>query len=145
MADKGYQSVPYIFKDEKMQANFQNNFFKRPIARWRSFYLENFTSFPEVFNIFYFHGWNDFLRILEDIYIWVVPAFYSTLIASDEDNTLLKSLVRSFECQVLSSNIADITTNTPNDGILCRGGENVVEKTSRKNLVPPRKKLQKLS
>ena len=97
MADKAYQSVPYIFEDEEMQANFQNNFFKRPITRRRSFYLENFTSLPEVFKIFKFQRWNDFLSISEDIYIWVVPTFCSTLIPSDKDNTLLRSIVESFK------------------------------------------------
>ena len=49
--------------------------------------------------------------------------FYSTLNTSDEDNTSLRSIVRSFELQVLPSDIAE-NTNTPNDGILCHGGEN---------------------
>ena len=97
MADKGYQSVPDMFYDEEMQANFQNNFFQSPIARWRSFYLENFTSLPEVFDIFELQGWNDFLKILEDIYTRVIYAFYITLIPSDEDNTSLRRIVWSFE------------------------------------------------
>ena len=58
MPNKGYQSVPYIFEDEEMQA--KNNFFLRPIAKERSFYLENFTALPEVFNVFEFQRWNDF-------------------------------------------------------------------------------------
>ena len=55
MSKKGDSSAPYIFKDNAMQANFVN-FFRRPIARERSFYLENFTSLPEVFDIFEFQG-----------------------------------------------------------------------------------------
>ena len=54
MSKKGDQSVPYIFEDDEMQNNFQRNFFKSPIARGRSFYLENFTSLPEVFEVFEF-------------------------------------------------------------------------------------------
>ena len=106
MAGKGDQSVPYIL----------------PIARRRSFYLENFTSLPEVFDIFKFQGWNDFLRISEDIYTGLVPVFYSTLSLIDEDNTSLQSIVGSFELQVLPSDIAQIT-NMPNEGIVCRVGE----------------------
>ena len=59
----------------------------------------------------------------------MVPAFYSTLIGSDEDNTSLRTIVGSFELQVLPSDIAEIT-NTPNDNILCRGGENWWEELS---------------
>ena len=33
-----------MFDDDEMQENFQSNFFKRPIARGRNFYSENFTS-----------------------------------------------------------------------------------------------------
>ena len=54
MADKSNQSVLYIFEDEEIQENFQHNFFRRPIARRSSFYLENFTTLPEVFDIFEF-------------------------------------------------------------------------------------------
>ena len=50
-----------------------------------------------VFNIFEFQGWGGFLRISEDIYIGVVPTFYSTLAAPDEDNTSLRSIVGSFK------------------------------------------------
>ena len=63
MVGKGDQSVPYIFEDDEMQDNFQRNFFRRPIARGRSFYLENFTTLLEVFEVFEFQGWNDFSRI----------------------------------------------------------------------------------
>ena len=73
-----------MFEDDEMQANFQNNFFKRPIARGRSFYLENFTSLPKAFKVFEFQGWGDFLRISEDIYTEVILAFYNTLAASNE-------------------------------------------------------------
>ena len=48
--------------------------------------------------------------------------FYSTLTPTDEDSTSLRSIVRSFEIQVLPYDIAQIT-NTPNEGILCRAGE----------------------
>ena len=91
MADKGHQTNPYMFDDDEMQENFQ-----RPIARGRSFYLENFISLPEIYNVFEFQGCWDFLRILEDIYRGVVPTFYNTLNVSDEDNTSLKSIVKSF-------------------------------------------------
>ena len=73
-----------------MHDNFHSNFFRRPIARGRSFYLENFISLPEVINVFEFQGWNDFLRISDDIYVGLVPAFYSILAPTDEDNTSLK-------------------------------------------------------
>ena len=77
--------------------------------------MENFTILPKVYVVFEFQGWNDFLRISEDIYIGLVPTFYSTLVPTDEDNTSL----RSFEIEVLPSDIAQIT-NTPNESILCR-------------------------
>ena len=102
MAGKGDQSIPYIFEDDEMQAIFQNNFFQRPITRGRSFYLENFTTLPEVFEEFKFQGWNDFLRILKEIYIGPIPAFYSILVPSDEDNISLRSIVGSFELQVVT-------------------------------------------
>ena len=82
-----------MFDDDGMQRNFQKNFFSRPIASGRSFYLENFTTLLEVYKVFEFQGWNDFLRIFEDIYTGLVPTFYSTLISTDEDNTSLKSIV----------------------------------------------------
>ena len=119
---EGDQSVPYIFEDDEMQAIFQNNFFRRLVTRGRSFYLENFTTLPEVFEVFEFQGWNHFLTISKDIYTRLVPAFYRTLIPFDEDNTSFQGIVGSFELQVLPSNIAQIT-NTPNDGILCRAGK----------------------
>ena len=122
MAGKGDQSIPYIFEDDKMQANFQTNFFQRPIARERSFYLENFTTLLKVFDIFEFQGQNDFLRIFEDIYTGLVPSFYNTLIPTDEDNISVRSIVGSFELQVLPLDITQIT-NTPNDGILCHVGK----------------------
>ena len=62
------------------------------------------------------------LRILEDIYMGLVPAFYNTLVPLGEDNTSLHSIVGSFEIQVLPSDIAQIT-NMPNEGILCRARE----------------------
>ena len=89
MADKGYHNIPYIFKDEEMQANFQNNFSRRPTTRGRSFNLEKFTALPKVFDDFEFQRWNDFMRILEDIYTGLIPAFYNSLVPSDEDNTTL--------------------------------------------------------
>ena len=122
MARKGDQSVPYIFKDDEMQNNFQRNFFRRPIARGRSFYLENFTSLFEVFEVLECQGWNNFLRISKDIYTVLVPAFYSTLVLTDEDNTSVRSNIKSFEIQVLPSDLAQIT-NTPNEGIICRARE----------------------
>ena len=73
-----------------MQDNFQRNFFRRPITRGRSFYLENFTTLLEVFDVFEFEGWNNFLRISEDIYTGLVPVFYSTLAPTGEDNASLK-------------------------------------------------------
>ena len=83
------------------------------------------TSPPslKVHNVFEFQGWGDFLRISENIYTRVILAFYSSLNSFDKDNTSLRSIVRSFELEVLPSNIAEIT-NTPNDGTLCHGGEN---------------------
>ena len=81
--------------------------------------MENFVALPKVFDIFKFQGWNDFLRILEDIYTRLVPTFYSTIVPSDEDNTSIQSIIGSFELQVLSFDIAQLT-NTSNDGILCR-------------------------
>ena len=119
MSSKGDSCVPYIFDDEEMQTNFHKNFFIRPIAKRRSFHLEKFTTLPDVFKAFKFQGWNDFLRISEDIYIGLVPALYSTLASVDEDNTFLQSIIGSFEIQVLPSNVTQIT-NTPNKGILCR-------------------------
>ena len=83
--------------------------------------MENFTFLPEVFDVFELQGWNGFLRISEDIYTQLVPPFYSTLVPTDEDNTSLRSIVGSFELQVLPSDIAQIT-NTPYEGILCRAG-----------------------
>ena len=111
MSKKGDFSVPYIFDDEDIQTNFIKNFFTRPIARGRSFYLENFTTLPKVHEVFEFQGWSDFLRIFENIYTGLVP--------TDEDNISLRSIVGSFEIEVLPSNIAQIT-DTPNDDILCR-------------------------
>ena len=84
--------------------------------------MENFTTLPEVFDVFEFQGWNKFLRILENIYTGLISTFYSTLVSSDEDNISLRSIIGSFEIQVLPSNIAQIT-NTLNDGVLCRAGE----------------------
>ena len=74
-------------------------------------------------SVFEFQGWGEFFRISYDIYTELFLFFYSTLNTSDKDNTLLRSIVRSFELQVLPYDIAEIT-NTPNDGILCHGEEN---------------------
>ena len=106
MAGKGDQSVPSTFEDDDMQANFQTNFFWRPIAKGKSFYLEKFITLPEKFDVLEFQGWNDFLRISEDIYTGLVPIFYSNLIPTDEDNTSLQSIVGSFELKILPSDIA---------------------------------------
>ena len=48
-----------------------------------------------------------------------VPAFYSTLVPTDEDNTSLRSLMGSFEIEVLPFDIVQIT-NIPNNNILCK-------------------------
>ena len=121
MSRKGDSSVPYIFNDEDMQTTFHKNFFIRPIVRGTSFHLENFTTLPQVFVAFKFQCWNDFLRISKDIYIGLVFAFYNTLAPIDKDNTSLQTIIWSFKIQVLPFDIAQIT-NTPNKGILCRGG-----------------------
>ena len=60
------------------------------------------------------------MRISKDIYIRVVLAFYSTLNATNEDNTYLRSIIRSFKLNIFTSDIAKIT-NTPNEGIRCCG------------------------
>ena len=83
--------------------------------------MKNFTTFPEVFDIFEFQDWNDFLKISEDIYTGMVPTFCSTLIPSDEDNTSLRSIVRSFKLQVLSSDSTQII-NTLNKRIQSKAG-----------------------
>ena len=59
--------------------------------------------------------------IYEDVYTGVVAAFYSTLESVDEDNTSLRSIVGSFELQVLPFDLI-LITNTPNKGVICRGG-----------------------
>ena len=61
------------------------------------------------------------MRILEDVYTRVVAALYSTLASVNEDNTSVRSIIRSFKIQVLPSDLAHIT-NTQNEGVLCRGG-----------------------
>ena len=104
MADKGHQSVPYMFKDDEMEANFKNNFFRRAIDRGRSFLLGELHLYSRSLQ---------YLRVFGDIYTGVVPTFYNTLAAIDEDNTFLKSIIGSFEHQVLP----------PNDIILCHRGE----------------------
>ena len=71
--------------------------------------------------VFKFQGWNYFLKISEVVYIGLVVAFYSTLALVDEDNTSLRSIIGSFETQVLPSELIHIT-NTHNEGVLCRGG-----------------------
>ena len=57
----------------------------------------------------------------------LVPTFYSTLVPTDEDNTSLQSIVRSFELQVLPSDIVQIT-NTPDESLCAElerdGGKN---------------------
>ena len=111
-----------MYDDEEMQGHFETHFYRRPIARGRRFYLENSISLSDVHNIFEFQGLGDFLRIFEDIYTGVVLAFYSTLDATNKDNTSPRSIVRNFKLQVLPSDIAKIT-NTPNDGIQCHDGE----------------------
>ena len=83
--------------------------------------MANFAFLPQIVKVFEFQGWNDFLSISEDVYTGVVGAFYSTLASVHEDNTSLRSIIRSFEIQVLPSDLVQIT-NTPNEGILCRGG-----------------------
>ena len=101
-----------------MKANFHRNFFIKPIAFGKSFAMENFSSLPQIVEVFEFQGWNDFLRISEDVYTGLVATFYSTLAPVDEDNTSLRSIIGSFEIQVLPSNLVHIT-NTPYDGVLC--------------------------
>ena len=61
------------------------------------------------------------MNISTDIYTELVAAFYSTLVPTNEDNASLRSIIRSFEIQVLPSDIVQIA-NTPNEDILCRGG-----------------------
>ena len=121
MTKKGDYSIPYMFNDKEMQRNFHINFFIRPIAYGRSFDLVNFSSLSQIVEVFEFQGWNEFLRIFEDIYTGLVGAFYSILASVDEDNTSLRSIIRSFEIQMLPSELVHIT-NTPNEGVLCRGG-----------------------
>ena len=121
MMKKGDYIVPYMLDDEEMQTNFHRNFFIRPIAFGKSFILENFSFLPQIVEFFEFQGWNEFLSISEDVNIELVGAFYSTLASVDEDNTSLRSIIGSFEIQVLPSDLVQIT-NTPNEGILCRGG-----------------------
>ena len=118
MTKKGDYSVLYMFNDEEMQINFHKNFFIRPIAFGRSFEMENFSSLIQIFEVFEFQGWNDFLRISKDTYMRLVAAFYSNLAPIDKDNSSLRSIVGSFEIQVLPSDIAYVT-NTSNEGILC--------------------------
>ena len=84
--------------------------------------MENIRTFLEVFEVFEFQGWNDFFRISEDIYIGLLLAFYSTFVPTNGDNISFKSIVGSFEIQVLLFDIAQIT-NTPNEGILFRARE----------------------
>ena len=121
MKKKGAYSVPYMFDDDEMQTRFHKQFFIRPIAFGRSFEMENFLSLPHIIEAFEFQGWNDFLRISEDVYTGVVATFYSTVASVDEDNPSIKSIVVSFKIQVLPSDLAHIT-NTQNEGVLCRGG-----------------------
>ena len=56
MAEKINVSVPHMYDDEEMEENFKKHFYKRPIARGRSFYLENFTTLPDVYGIFKYQG-----------------------------------------------------------------------------------------
>ena len=110
-----------MFDDDEMQRNFHMNFFIRPITFGRTFILANFVFLPQIVEVFKFQGWNEFLSIFEDVYTGLVSAFYSTLVSIDEDNTSLTSIIRSFEIQVLPFDLVQIT-NTPNKGVLCRGG-----------------------
>ena len=55
-------------------------------------------------------------------YTRVVPTFYSTLSASNEDNTSLRSIIKSSKLNVFPSDIVEIT-NTRNKGIRCHGGD----------------------
>ena len=118
MMKKGDYNVPCIFNDEEMQTNFHRNFFIRPIAFKRSFAMENFSCLPQIIEISEFQGWNDFMRISKNVYTGLVIAFYSTLAPVDEDNTSLRSIIRSFEIQVFLSDLVHIT-NTPYEGVLC--------------------------
>ena len=123
MLKTGDYSVPYIFYDEEMQTNFHRNLFISPLpVEEPSIWKASLFSLSHVFEVFKFQGWTDFLRISEDTYRGLVPAFYSTLVPTNEDNTSFKSIIRSFEIQVLPSIIAQIT-NTPNKGILYRARE----------------------
>ena len=82
--------------------------------------MENFLSLPHITKVFEFQRWNDFLRFSEDVYTGIVAAFYSILAPIDEDNNSVRSIVGSFEIQVLPSDLAHIT-NTQNASILCHG------------------------
>ena len=46
------------------------------------------------------------MRISEDIYIGLIPAFYNTLACTNEENTSYRSFIGSFEIQVLPFDIA---------------------------------------
>ena len=76
------------------------------------------------------------MRILKDIYIWLVLAFYSTFTPTDEDNISLRSIVKSFELQVLPLDIAQII-NTPDDGIFCRARERWLEEVGASEVEVP--------
>ena len=56
MVRKEDSNVPYIFKDEEMQQNFHTIFVKRLIAYGRSFDFENFSSLPQIIEVFEFQG-----------------------------------------------------------------------------------------
>ena len=63
MSKKENFSIPYIFDDEEMQTRFHRQFFIRPIAFGRSFELENFSTLPQIMEVFEFQGWTDFLKM----------------------------------------------------------------------------------
>ena len=86
-----------MYDDEEMQEHFETHFYRRPMSRWRNFNLENFINLPEVHRVFEFQGWEDLLLISKDIYTEIVTTFYNTLNTFDEDNTSLRSIIRSFE------------------------------------------------
>ena len=106
MTKKADYSVPYMFNDDEMQNRFHKHFFIRPIVFGRSLEMENFLSLPQIIEVFEFQGWNDFLRISEDVHTDMVAAFYSTLALVEEDNTYVRSIIRSFEIHVVPSDLA---------------------------------------
>ena len=102
MVEKINVRIPFMFDDDEMQEQLENHFYRRPIPRGGSFYLENFTILLEMHGVFEYQGWGNLLRISKDIYIGVVPTFYNTLNATAEDNTSLRSIIIRFELHVLT-------------------------------------------